>query len=209
MNHTTHRFPVCDLFASIQGEGTWTGRAMVFVRFFGCPLSCPWCDEPRRRDPEAVRNLTTTEILEEIARIGPDIPHVLLTGGEPLAVDGLSVLIRALKKKRYWVAMETSGVGGTVPPGLDWLTLSPKTPLPEGTCQTADEIKFVVGPVLSAHEARTIHQRAAIHPNVWVQPRADGDRLNLKAVARCIEQVMAAGGRVRLSLQIHKWIDVP
>ncbi len=182
---------------------------MAFIRFFGCPLSCPWCDEPRHRDPATLRQLTVAEILAELERLGPPVPHVLLTGGEPLAVPGLPELVARLKEEGKWVAMESSGVGGQPPPGLDWLTLSPKTSLPEGLYGVADEIKYIVGPELSAPREREIRDRAARHGNVWVQPRADGDTPHPLAVARCVRLVLSARGRLRLSLQTHKWIGIP
>lgn len=29
---------------TIQGEGYWTGALVDFIRFYGCPVGCPWCD---------------------------------------------------------------------------------------------------------------------------------------------------------------------
>ena len=96
-------YPICDLFASIQGEATWTGRAMFFLRFSGCPLSCPWCDEPRHRDPTATRHLTAVEILAQLRHMDPTLRALVLTGGEPLAVRELPKLVDFLKKQGYWL----------------------------------------------------------------------------------------------------------
>ncbi|MEO5362107.1 MAG: 7-carboxy-7-deazaguanine synthase QueE [Magnetococcus sp. DMHC-8] len=207
-------YPLCDLFASIQGEATWTGRAMHFLRFAGCPLACPWCDEPRHRDPQAVRHRTASDIVTALRQLNPDLRHLLLTGGEPLAVPGLDRLVQVLREHGYWLAMETSGVGGTVPPGLDWLTLSPKTPLPERLFALANEVKYVVGATLDEHQARAIQHRARTHPNVWVQPRFDNNQpdrsvIDPGALYNCLTHIRQSGGRIRLSLQTHKWTGLP
>lgn len=168
------RFPIYDLFSSIQGEATWAGQAMLFLRFSGCPLSCSWCDEPQHKDPQISRQLTAQEILEELRQTGPNLFHILLTGGEPLAVKELAQLVHFLKSQGYWVAMETSGVGGPMPLELDWITLSPKTPLPEALFAMANEIKYVVGASPIAQQAEEIQKRTKVHTNVWVQPQSAG-----------------------------------
>src|SRR5438093_1509972 len=35
---------ITEIFFSIQGESSYTGRPCVFVRLTGCPLRCTWCD---------------------------------------------------------------------------------------------------------------------------------------------------------------------
>ncbi|MBF0359152.1 MAG: 7-carboxy-7-deazaguanine synthase QueE [Magnetococcales bacterium] len=202
-------FPICDLFTSIQGEGRWSGRAMVFIRFWGCPLACSWCDEPLHKDPSARRDLPLETLLEQVDSIGAGISSVLLTGGEPLAVEQLSLLIAELKKRGKWLAMESSGVGYDIPEGLDWLTISPKKALAEEVMTKADELKFIVGPSLSTAQKQEINHWAAIHPNVWLQPRADNNKPNLQANAKCLQLVLASQGRLNLSVQLHKYLNIP
>lgn len=182
---------------------------MVFVRFFGCPLACPWCDEPLHRDPQALRVLTTSQVLTEIRRIGPGIPDILLTGGEPLAAPGLNPLLDLLQTNGYRVAVETSGVGGPWPVQADWITLSPKTPLDPKLMLAANELKFVVGGEANPAEDAVIRDWSERHPLVWVQPRAQGRRPDPAAIRRCLDLVMTGEGRIRLSVQIHKWLGIP
>lgn len=35
---------VVDVFSTIQGEGTQSGRLALFVRLAGCNLQCPQCN---------------------------------------------------------------------------------------------------------------------------------------------------------------------
>ncbi|MBF0454719.1 MAG: 7-carboxy-7-deazaguanine synthase QueE [Magnetococcales bacterium] len=202
-------FPLCDLFVSIQGEGRWSGRPMIFLRFWGCPLACSWCDEPRHKDPQTRQDLSLDELLIALDQIAPSLPSVLLTGGEPLGVDHLPVLIDALKKRGKWLAMESSGIGGEIPEGLDWLTISPKKALPAEIMEASDELKFIVGPNPSASQQQEIDRWAARHPNVWLQPRADGDQPNAAATATALQWVLASEGRLQLSVQQHKYLNIP
>lgn len=202
-------FPVYTLFSALQGEATWTGRAAFFLRFSGCPLSCSWCDEPLHRDPQKSRLITAEQILQELQQIDSNLFSIVLTGGEPLAVKDLGQLVQFLKQHGYWLALETSGVGGRFPAGLDWITLSPKTPLPDTTFAMADEIKYIVGPAPVEQQTAEIQQRAITHSNVWVQPRSGDNGMNRDALSRCLALIKSSNGKIRLSLQTHKLVGLP
>lgn len=38
------KYPVMEIFTSIQGEGAHMGKLTTFIRLAGCNLTCPWCD---------------------------------------------------------------------------------------------------------------------------------------------------------------------
>lgn len=38
------KYPVIEIFDSIQGEGSMIGLPVTFIRMAGCNLKCPWCD---------------------------------------------------------------------------------------------------------------------------------------------------------------------
>lgn len=103
---TALRAPVMEVFASIQGEGLYVGQPQVFLRLFGCPLRCRWCDTPgswgvegtsrvrvdaapehggpRREDAWA----TPFKVATWIAEVDPEKARpVSVTGGEPLVWD--------------------------------------------------------------------------------------------------------------------------
>ena len=93
-----------EIFHSIQGESTHSGRTCVFIRLSGCPLRCRYCDteyafrEGTRRDVE--------DVLQEVLAI--DCPLVEFTGGEPLAQKNVFPLMKALCDAGREVLVETS-----------------------------------------------------------------------------------------------------
>src|SRR5215813_11073686 len=40
------RAPLVEVFHSIQGEGSFLGEPMVFLRVAVCPIRCRYCDTP-------------------------------------------------------------------------------------------------------------------------------------------------------------------
>ncbi len=104
------RYPIHEVFASIQGEGLFVGQPQVFVRVDGCPLRCRWCDTPQTwglpsdskqgtdwsADP--VRSwCTAQEVAERVRELDPlGRRSVSLTGGEPLMWPGLVEQLRKL-----------------------------------------------------------------------------------------------------------------
>ncbi len=92
--------PVLEVFASYQGEGLYVGQPQVFLRLFGCPLRCRWCDTPGswsipREATARVRRTGSVESEEAwatpfraatwITSLDPEAKRaVSVTGGEPL-----------------------------------------------------------------------------------------------------------------------------
>lgn len=114
----TKQYGINSIFYSLQGEGSNTGTAAVFVRFAGCNLHCPFCDT----DFSRCEQMTAEQIVNECARY--DCLFVVLTGGEPsLQTD--ERLISELHKRGFKVAIETNGTH-ELANGIDWITCSPK-----------------------------------------------------------------------------------
>lgn len=184
------KYKVNEIFYSLQGEGYWTGTPMVFVRFSGCNLKCPFCDT----DHSAFREMQADEILSEVRAEGGECRRICLTGGEPaLQVD--EALVRLLKAEGYTLHIETNGTKA-LPEGLDWVTLSPKGPV---VLQQADELKLVLAPGVKPEEWEGFNAK-----HFFLQPCDDKGRKNIdEAVVYVMENP-----RWRLSLQTHKMLGI-
>ena len=86
------KFPVLEMFVSIQGEGRFTGYPSLFVRLGGCNLRCVFgnsrCDTPYSSF-ELDKPICTT-VKEAVAKAesllmaNPHVEHIVITGGEPM-----------------------------------------------------------------------------------------------------------------------------
>jgi 7-carboxy-7-deazaguanine synthase len=72
-----------DIFYSFQGEGPWVGYPQIFLRFYGCNITCDYCDEP-----DFVKDKKKYSIEDCVAELksftNKDVHSLSLTGGEPL-----------------------------------------------------------------------------------------------------------------------------
>ncbi len=86
------------------------GERHIFVRFEACHMACAYCDEVDKKSVE----MSVADILKEVVRLEKKSgPHacVSLTGGEPLLyADFLKRLCPELKKEKFRILLETSGV---------------------------------------------------------------------------------------------------
>lgn len=79
------KYPITEIYYSIQGEGYYTGLPMLFIRLAGCSIGCPGCDT----NYSAKEVLTATEILERCKLLIPNKQNrtIWITGGEPTDHD--------------------------------------------------------------------------------------------------------------------------
>ncbi|CAK0782193.1 7-carboxy-7-deazaguanine synthase [Gammaproteobacteria bacterium] len=204
---------VKEIFTTLQGEGTHTGRVAVFCRFAGCNLwsgrerdrrvaGCSFCDTDFRGidGPGGGRFESARALAEAVAARWPGggAPWVVCTGGEPaLQLD--TSLVDALHHEGFEVAVETNGTR-PLPVGLDWICVSPKGGAPLHIT-TGDELKLVFPqPDLDPGRFTALGFRHFI-----LQPLDDGDRdNNLRlAIAYCLVHP-----QWRLGLQTHKLIGI-
>jgi 7-carboxy-7-deazaguanine synthase len=195
--------PVMEHFYTLQGEGFHQGKAAYFIRLGGCDVGCIWCDVKDSWDAGKHPLKSITSLLEEIKKTPVEI--IVITGGEPLMHD-LSELTLQLKANGYKTHIETSGsspLSGT----LDWITLSPKkfkAPLPENLPYT-DELKIVVFNKSDFKWAEQYAAQVSDKCKLYLQPEWS----KAATVTPLIIDYIKQHPKWQLSLQIHKYINVP
>jgi len=99
------------------------GTPSAFIRTSGCNLRCVWCDTPYTSWQPEGEEMMIGGILAAVRRHWPT--HVVVTGGEPMIVEGMELLTRRLKDFGMHVTVETAG---TVyrPVTADLMSISPK-----------------------------------------------------------------------------------
>lgn len=197
--------PVHERFYSWQGEGVHMGRAAYFIRTFGCPVHCPWCDSAGTWHPDHVPARVPREapaVLADAAAAS-GCAFVVITGGEP-AIHDLTELTGEIRRRGLPVHLETSGafpLKGT----FDWVTVSPKwgKELLDDVLAAANEIKIIV------EEPESIGrwwERIAPHVGpvpVWLHPEwsVKEDSAVLSTISAWIR---LHGDPFRAGWQLHK-----
>lgn len=212
-------YSVKEVFYTLQGEGSQTGRPAVFCRFAGCNLwsgreqdrfraVCTFCDTDfRGTDGDGGgKYLGADELADKIsaswaahAGRGPERPFVVCTGGEPLLqLD--APLLAALHVRGFEIAVETNGTR-PAPACLDWICVSPKSRAPL-VLVAGDELKLVY----PQHDALPERFAHLAFDHFLLQPM-DGPNLiehTRQTIAYC-----KAHPKWRLSLQTHKLLGIP
>lgn len=202
------KLPIHERFYTFQGEGLHAGRAAYFIRTFGCPVHCPWCDSAGTWHPDyipkRVDRFTPEELATEAAETAAEF--TVVTGGEP-TIHNLTALTEALHAVGQRVHLETSGafpIQGT----FDWITLSPKRwklPLPENLCH-ANEFKLIIDQPGAIEEYVAVLNEGGvdgIDRTVWLHPEWS-QHTNTELLNRITEWVKANGAPYRAGWQLHK-----
>ena len=205
---------VNEIFHSIQGESTHTGRPCVFVRLTACDLRCSWCDTPYAFTEG--RKMSVDEVVDRVREYGCDV--VEITGGEPLLQKEVYPLMERLLDDGRTVMIETGGhlSADAVPAGVVRVIdvkcpgsgESGKVHWPNlEKLRSSDELKFVIKDredyefareVVARHELLTRCAAVLFSPVHGVlEPRL------------LVEWMLAARVPARLQLQLHKYIWSP
>ena len=206
----TYRLSINEVYQSIQGEGLLMGIPALFVRFQGCNLRCPWCDQPSALPFSKDRLIPIQELLETLSDYSAK--HVVITGGEPMAQEALTDLIKELLSRDYSVQIETNGTlwQERLEPfaELIHITCSPKWSanwyVHPKVLQYAKELKFVVDDLLNEEILlKGEFRRFLEEKRVVLQP--EGNKIHYFEKGLRLQSLLARHGfTVRVLPQLHK-----
>ena len=197
------KLPVMEHFYTIQGEGYYQGKAAYFVRLGGCDVGCTWCDVKESWLAENHPLYSVDEIVNEIVKSGAKI--CVITGGEPL-IYNLNELTKQLHSNNIRTHVETSGAY-PLSGEWDWICVSPKrfkVPLDE-CLKTANELKVIV---FHRNDFRFAEENAAKVSEgckLFLQPEWSVEKEVLPMIIDYVKQ----NQQWEISLQVHKYMDVP
>ncbi len=203
---------VTEIFLSIQGESSHAGRPCSFVRLTGCPMRCVWCDSEYTF--YGGEKLSFDDIFAKLDEFGCSLVEV--TGGEPLAQKNAFPFITKLCDRDYEVLIETGGYISTEE--VDErakIILDVKCPASgevernhwpnlERLRADRDEVKFVVADIADWEFAKEIvgkYDLANRTKEILVSPVH-----GIKNIAEIASEVSRSGLKVRMNLQLHKYI---
>jgi organic radical activating enzyme len=192
-----------EAFYTLQGEGFHQGKAAYFIRLAGCDVGCVWCDVKESWDEE----LYPLQTIEEIVNKAKQNPARLavITGGEP-TLHNLEKLTGALKSEGFSTNIETSG-SSPLTGKWDWICLSPKkfkAPLEE-ILDKANELKIIIFNKSDFQWAEKYAAKVSSDCKLYLQPEWSKSQ----KVTPLIIDYIKENPKWELSLQIHKYINVP
>jgi 7-carboxy-7-deazaguanine synthase len=203
---TTLSYPVMESFYTLQGEGYHQGRAAWFVRLGGCDVGCVWCDVPESWDASKHPVLGLPAILQPIqaSPLGKS-GIVVITGGEPLMHD-CTPLTQSIQAAGFCTHIETSG-SHPLSGQWDWICVSPKKfkkPLPS-VLEKAHELKVIVFNKSDFEWAEAHAAQVNGACKLYLQPEWS----KRESMTPLIVDYIKNHPRWELSLQLHKYINVP
>ncbi|MEO8771829.1 MAG: 7-carboxy-7-deazaguanine synthase QueE [Ferruginibacter sp.] len=195
--------PVMEHFYTLQGEGYHQGRAAYFIRLGGCDVGCVWCDVKDSWDASIHPLMNVEELIATVKQTAAKL--VVITGGEPL-MHNLDSLTTALQQAGFETNIETSGAH-PLSGKWDWICLSPKkfkAPLP-AISPLANELKVVIFNKSDFEWAEKYAALASPTCKLYLQPEWD----KAPSITPIIIDYIKENPKWELSLQIHKYINVP
>jgi 7-carboxy-7-deazaguanine synthase len=208
-----HTLVINEIFHSIQGESSHSGRPCVFVRLTYCNIRCSYCDTEYAFYEG--KEMTIDEILECVRTYECNLVEV--TGGEPLFQTNVHELMMRLCDDGYEVLLETGGsldigkVDSRVKRIVDFKCPSSKM-TKKNLWQNVeylkkdDEVKFVIGNREDYEWAKEKNRQFEIDKRCPILMSVVFGEL---APLQLAEWILEDKLNVRFQLQMHKYIWHP
>ena len=206
-----------EIFCSIQGESSDSGLPCIFIRLYGCPVGCVYCDQPQSPDQKKRASIET--IISKVVKF-KGVKYVCITGGEPLIYPEVTALTWELLHMGYKVSIETSGCVPIEDVGYRRsfkYVMDIKCPSSGVShknifenllhLQANDEVKFVVANREDYDYMKMVLRKYPTQASILVSPMFDADQ---KAVIgnELVDWILEDRLNVRVQIQLHKIIGV-
>jgi 7-carboxy-7-deazaguanine synthase len=217
-----------EIFQTIQGEGWFAGTPVAFVRLYGCPVGCEFCDQGwATSNGDRSNPMESIEISEIISRVSKfNLKHIVVSGGEPLVQKESIKLISELRSAGFCPHIETAGIANLDAEAFEgscWITLSPKDKVAQHLrhhslpmyWHRANEIKIVIedGTELDYYAERLL---SASGVPIYLQPewdkREQSTQIAIALLEKCRDPnhlLFSISRWMRLGIQAHKFWDLP
>lgn len=206
-----------EVFCSVQGESKDSGLPCIFIRLYGCPVGCSYCDQPQT--PNQKKRASIGNIINQVIKF-KGVKNICITGGEPLIHKEVIPLVWELMHRGYKVSIETSGC---VPIEESTYRRSyryvmdikcPSSGVSEKNIfdnllklQNNDEVKFVIKDKEDYNYMKKILKKYPTSASILASPMFDE---NNKAVIgkELVDWIIKDQLNVRVQIQLHKVIGV-
>ena len=205
-----------EIFKSIQGESRDSGLPCTFVRLFGCPIGCSYCDQPQEAKDR--KRISIGNIVSKVKQLGSE--YVCITGGEPLIYEETLPLVYELLDMGYKVSIETSGC---VPiEDVNYArsyryVMDIKCPSSGVShkniydnlliLQSKDEVKYVVANEEDYNFMKKIIKSYPTKASILVSPMFEKDGTICKDCKDLVNWVLRDNLNVRIQIQLHKILN--
>lgn len=191
-----------NVFWTIQGEGQNAGTRALFVRMPYCNLACSWCDTTFNTFTKWTKEELEAFAKQETARFA------VITGGEPTMNKHTPLVIETLKALGFTIAIESNG-NFPVPERIDFVTVSPKRDAdyyihPDALIK-ANEFKYVVDKGFDFKILERHKPYGASRARLTLSPEFGNFNESVLEIINFIKE----NPEWRISLQTHKWMNIP
>jgi len=205
------KFNIQETFQNtIQGEGYHSGRPCDFIRLYGCPVGCFFCDtgyaspDGDYYKKKLPKHIKTIEQLQDELKSN----YIVISGGEPFIHKKLPDLCRALLRLNKDVGIETSGSYWQNIPFETFITLSPKEhispkyPVLDKFWERANEFKLVIsdGTELDYYKKKLKNFDGFL----FLQPEYNDFNNSIQKILNLLK----THNDFKLSLQSHKILNI-